>query len=1310
MLHGNVENKSQDTVTMTDPYEQQLRAVFESCDVRGVGKLDSDGLMKLCDQLHLEDGRCQLMECLLPAFTFEQFRDALLALLAASRRQSDREPSPEREVSPKFVFGQKKYGRRSRPESTDQEDDDDENYDNDVENEDPFLPLCEDNISTKKKPSSLLIDDFDLNERDSVITPTSVQAVILDKEEIESPRGQGEAELRKAWRKLGVGTDGYLDPTELALVCRAVGMEKMADEVVKQVFAKLDVDAEGRISFEEFLELFRSTHTQTQSADSDSPRNIQPSSFQHQHLSSLDVTSSGYVSSESLVDLWEAGGVVNAASLLLDLGVSNPEVNLTSLSAVLEEEVRSMATKTASVSPQVNALTAALVLAQTQLKWTRSCLEQMTGERDKLHSDLAEANQRAALIATEVDDRHARMERASQTQIKLLEQKHAEQVKQLSAQLAVDRDQLTATTLRLEQKLALQQEEEARLRAELNTLQQDFEVMERENQALSEQLADYVVYKNKSERDGLQIQQLQQRVQDLEGNSEQVQSLVEQLAKLQTENTNLRDRNDELTIQVENLTARPICKRQNSSGSVEGSSGGTKRRGHSPLACPVPDSWEQDSPRLGKVRRYCTDTDLSLDSVQLEGLAIGRTMRHSESGLEADFDTLDNSLTLSSPSIDKVTFNIGGCDDAYLIEIENLRATVAELQKTNDEMKTKLATQSQLDSMSTTETSAMQLASEGVAVKEEKSAVDDSCGSSSLFATTLKTESTEVQTSFDDTTDVNQLERHCHELRHTLDEVQQEVLKILSEKRACNEENCALKQRIQQLSRRLPKTLTEDVASLDENVSGPLTYTISNNLDTVVPSASENINSPNNVALKCFPFFEKQGSLNSSYCLFPAKDVKDNGSFKFENLSQFAFELSQSLSDANLAVSPLAVSEVKPLSPCLSEEKCSVIGKLAYENSNEESDMDKSKDNDKTEILRLTKENTELKEKCTELENALELMREEYEKCEDYWQGKLNEERTIFYQEQKVSDEKFVELETKIQEYAELFGMDERRLSGRLPTIDEKDNLEKQVTDLEEEFEEYKKVAQKETQQKTEVIERLQSQLEEMHQLHYQKDVQDTGIQVALSSCEFRLHEPKSNSNTKLSVPSIEVTGPGGVECCCPCHTGAMSRKHMSRLRECRTRLQTECEMLHRRREILLHQMTQLQRTNLIYTPSMGDRRLASDVEMFHNLSSRLRHQELRCRHLQSALKHHQRETDKLLQNAWDQHRLDLSSIQKTLHTTQEKLIHQTKLCKQQMERLSAADVLVKDLYKENAHLTAQVLKLEEQNMFVDQSILGSTV
>lgn len=52
--------------------------------------------------------------------------------------------------------------------------------------------------------------------------------------EVESPRGQGEAELRLAAQRLGVGADGYLDPLELSSVCRAVGMEKMADEVSSQ--------------------------------------------------------------------------------------------------------------------------------------------------------------------------------------------------------------------------------------------------------------------------------------------------------------------------------------------------------------------------------------------------------------------------------------------------------------------------------------------------------------------------------------------------------------------------------------------------------------------------------------------------------------------------------------------------------------------------------------------------------------------------------------------------------------------------------------------------------------------------------------------------------------------------------------------------------------------------------------------------------------------------------------------------------------------------------------------------------------------
>jgi len=71
----------------------------------------------------------------------------------------------------------------------------------------------------------------------------------------------------------------------------------------------------------------------------------------------------------------------------------------------------------------------------------------------------------------------------------------------------------------------------------------------------------------------------------------------------------------------------------------------------------------------------------------------------------------------------------------------------------------------------------------------------------------------------------------------------------------------------------------------------------------------------------------------------------------------------------------------------------------------------------------------------------------EYEKCEDYWAKKLDEERHLYDQEQKLSDEKFSELMSKIQEYEEMLGAQEDSTadSDRLSTIEERGSLEKQV-------------------------------------------------------------------------------------------------------------------------------------------------------------------------------------------------------------------------------------------------------------------------
>lgn len=53
-------------------------------------------------------------------------------------------------------------------------------------------------------------------------------------EDHHSPPSLGESEeeyLRTTWGKLGVGKDGYLDQSQLALVCECIGMGKLTDEV-----------------------------------------------------------------------------------------------------------------------------------------------------------------------------------------------------------------------------------------------------------------------------------------------------------------------------------------------------------------------------------------------------------------------------------------------------------------------------------------------------------------------------------------------------------------------------------------------------------------------------------------------------------------------------------------------------------------------------------------------------------------------------------------------------------------------------------------------------------------------------------------------------------------------------------------------------------------------------------------------------------------------------------------------------------------------------------------------------------------------
>ena len=89
------------------------------------------------------------------------------------------------------------------------------------------------------------------------------------------------------------------------------------------------------------------------------------------------------------------------------------------------------------------------------------------------------------------------------------------------------------------------------------------------------------------------------------------------------------------------------------------------------------------------------------------------------------------------------------------------------------------------------------------------------------------------------------------------------------------------------------------------------------------------------------------------------------------------------------------------------------------------------------------------------LEESLELIQSEFESMEDYWQGKICDERKFYEEQVAVSESQFKELEIRMKEYEDLLAMELNNKSNdvsRLDTIDEDRIMEEKVSEWEEEI------------------------------------------------------------------------------------------------------------------------------------------------------------------------------------------------------------------------------------------------------------------
>lgn len=270
----------------------------------------------------------------------------------------------------------------------------------------------------------------------------------------------------------------------------------------------------------------------------------------------------------------------------------------------------------------------------------------------------------------------------------------------------------------------------------------------------------------------------------------------------------------------------------------------------------------------------------------------------------------------------------------------------------------------------------------------------------------------EIQTSIEDPRQVDKLEKHCQELELKLSDVQIKILEIINDKKSSDEENSNLKEKIKLLTNsfrgRSPVNFNDGVL-WDSSHEVPPTKNNLCDTEAVVNQESDNatvtVPSVENEKhlLSQSPSDNYKISDQTDFSNVKPVDVKDN-QFNLSSLSQFAFEITNNLNDTDLNHKDFSILESKSLSPlCLKSGRNNYTNGASNENINTETDIkgvpcENNFTDMESTLSGLMSENNELKEKCRDLENCLEMMRVEYEKCEDYWQSKIDEERRIFDQ------------------------------------------------------------------------------------------------------------------------------------------------------------------------------------------------------------------------------------------------------------------------------------------------------------------------
>uniref|UniRef100_A0A2K6EM25 Ninein n=1 Tax=Propithecus coquereli TaxID=379532 RepID=A0A2K6EM25_PROCO len=557
-----------------DQHEARLKELFDSFDTTGTGSLGQEELTELCHVLSLEEVAPVLQQTLLQDHLgrvhFDQFKEALILILSRtlSNEEHFQEPDCSLEAQPKYVRGGKRYGRRSLPEFQESV----EEFAEvtvieplDEEARPSHIPASERSEHWKTQHS----EEYEAEGQLRFWNPDDLNA---SQSGSVPPQDWIEEKLQEVCEDLGITRDGHLNRKKLVSICEQYGLQNIDGEMLEEVFHNLDPD--GTMSVEDFFYgLFKNGKSLTPSASTpyrQLKRHLSMQSFDEsgrRTTTPLAMTSTtgfrvfsclddgmGHASVERILDTWQEEGIENSQEILKALDFSlDGNINLTELTLALENEL--LVTKNGIHQ-------AALASFKAEIRHLLERVDQVVREKEKLRSDLDKAEKLKSLMASEVDDHHAAIERRNEYNLRKLDEEYKERIAALKNELRKEREQIMQQMgkqrLELEQEIEKAKTEENYIRDRLALSLKENSRLENELLENAEKLAEYENLTNKLQKNLENV--LAEKFGDLDPSSAEFFLQEERLTQMRNEYEQqcrvLQDQVDELQSELEEYRAQ----------------------------------------------------------------------------------------------------------------------------------------------------------------------------------------------------------------------------------------------------------------------------------------------------------------------------------------------------------------------------------------------------------------------------------------------------------------------------------------------------------------------------------------------------------------------------------------------------------------------------------------------------------------------------------------------------------------------------------------------------------------------------------